>query len=169
MTESIIFPELFTPRNYSSASRAQLFLWLCHHFLEGPPNAEGVRPDNPFAHPDHPTTGPPLDTISDEVVDAENEETEEDREILKRLLAQRNDVVKAQIDKSQAQNNKAEDTAMPDWSESQAVGPVSSRIKSTPSKNAANAKGHKPTLATLAAPPSVDENRSRTFHVFSVQ
>ncbi|KAH8835359.1 hypothetical protein DL96DRAFT_45203 [Flagelloscypha sp. PMI_526] len=108
VTESITFSELFTPRQFTSSSRAQLFLWLMYQFLELTPG--GL---NPFTHPDYPDCSPPLVPMDARSAELENEETEEDKEVLQKLLTQRNDMIRMQArqvttGKSQAKLDEVE-------------------------------------------------------------
>jgi Ino eighty subunit 1 len=66
--------DLFTPVSYSSASRAQAFLWLCYHYLEsntGNPYADEFASTNPGL-------APQLVPLTPEAVGAENADTSEE-------------------------------------------------------------------------------------------
>ena len=66
--------DLFTPVPYSSASRAQAFLWLCYHYLEsntGNPYADEFASNNPGL-------APQLAPLTPEAVAAENVDSSEE-------------------------------------------------------------------------------------------
>jgi Ino eighty subunit 1 len=66
--------DLFTPVPYSSASRAQAFLWLCYHYLEsttGNPYADEFASNNPGS-------APQLVPLTPEATAAENVDSSEE-------------------------------------------------------------------------------------------
>ena len=66
--------DLFTPVPYSSASRAQAFLWLCYHYLEstfGNPYADEFASTNPGLAPQLVPLGP--EAMATENVDTSDE------------------------------------------------------------------------------------------------
>lgn len=66
--------DLFTPVPYSSASRAEAFLWLCFHYLEcttGNPYADDYALENPGSAPE-------LAPLTPEAMAAENVDTSEE-------------------------------------------------------------------------------------------
>jgi len=66
--------DLFTPVPYSSASRAQAFLWLCYHYLES-------NTGNPYADEfalNNPGLAPQLVPLTPEAMAAENVDTSEE-------------------------------------------------------------------------------------------
>jgi Ino eighty subunit 1 len=82
--------DIFLPSKYSSSSRAQLFLWLCYHYLQstdGPdPEAHGRDTSNPFSNQAEPGHPPALVLLTNEEAAHENVETEEDRAITQQML-----------------------------------------------------------------------------------
>ncbi|ESK98403.1 hypothetical protein Moror_153 [Moniliophthora roreri MCA 2997] len=101
------FLDLFTPVEFSSASRARVFLWLCYHYYQAPPseneddydNYSGT--ENPFCDPQRPGKYPPLETLTSEEAEAENADPEDEKQHGERLVAQR-----AQIQKNQGANKE---------------------------------------------------------------
>jgi hypothetical protein len=70
------WPDIFVPGTFSSASRAQAFLWLCYHYLESV-----SIPGNPFADEyskKHPGKAPWLRCLSPEELALENVDTSEE-------------------------------------------------------------------------------------------
>ena len=79
--------DLFGPINVSSSSRAQAFLWLCFHYLD--PSSP-----NPFADEfaqRNPGKLPLLKVITQDEMDAENVDTENEKQLVDRMIAQRLD------------------------------------------------------------------------------
>jgi hypothetical protein len=85
LEDSLQFQELFRPSGFSSASRAQAFLWLCFHYLD--PESQ-----NPFADEyanQKPNTMPRLEVSTEEEKNSENIDTEQDALRTEDLLKRR--------------------------------------------------------------------------------
>ncbi len=78
----------------SSASRAQVFLWLCFNYLESPvPDDKSNEDRNPFSDPEKRRVPPPLRSLTPEDMSQENQETAEDIVTTDRLQTQRSRLV----------------------------------------------------------------------------
>jgi Ino eighty subunit 1 len=90
------FLDLFLRTEFSSASRGQAFLWLCFNYLESPSSEDDYDEEpapNPFSDPSKPTSPPSLELLSPEAILAENQESEDDAETLRKLSSQRMGIV----------------------------------------------------------------------------
>lgn len=77
--------DFFCPIDISSESRAQAFLWLCYHYLEGPT-------ENPFSDEyslEHPNKVPKLHILSPEESLLENVDPPDEKEWGERMTKQR--------------------------------------------------------------------------------
>ena len=78
----------------SSASRAQVFLWLCFNYLESPVSDDKSNEDgNPFSDPEKRHVPPTLRSLTLEEMSQENQETAEDIATTDRLQTQRSRLV----------------------------------------------------------------------------
>ncbi|KAK7058776.1 hypothetical protein VNI00_001400 [Paramarasmius palmivorus] len=129
------FLDLFTPVEFSSASRARVFLWLCYHYYQAPSSENEDDYDdystgeNPFCDPNRPGKYPPLESLTTAEAEAENADPEDEKRHGEQLVAQR-----LQIQKSQGKEKGAGKNSMADEEES-----VIS-VESAPSKSARSAK-----------------------------
>ena len=96
--------DLFTPVPYSSASRAQAFLWLCYHYLEsttGNPYADEFASNNPGL-------APPLVPLTSEAMAAENVDTSEELAWGVQMTEKRQEfLAKVKTEKEQEEREKA--------------------------------------------------------------
>lgn len=107
------FLDLFLRTEFSSASRAQAFLWLCFNYLESPSSEDDYDEEpapNPFSDPSKPTSPPSFELLSAEAVSAENQESEEDAETLRKLNSQRLGIVET-LNTKGAGKSQAKDKA----------------------------------------------------------
>lgn len=79
----------------SSASRAQVFLWLCYNYLESHAFSDDKSNEdkNPFSNPEKRCVPPPLISLTPEEMSRENQETAEDIATTDRLQTQRSRLV----------------------------------------------------------------------------
>ncbi|KAJ7492884.1 hypothetical protein FB451DRAFT_554715 [Mycena latifolia] len=109
------FLDLFLPNDVSSASRARVFLWLCYHYHEGAPADDDYDGDvsemNPFSDPGSPGKVPHLVVLSPEQAVLENVDSEEEKDLAKRLIAQREVIVQDHLLKESAKESKARATS----------------------------------------------------------
>jgi Ino eighty subunit 1 len=96
--------DLFTPVPYSSASRAQAFLWLCYHYLEsttGNPYADEFASNNPGL-------APQLVPLTSEAMEAENVDTGEELAWGVQMAEKRREfLAKVKVEKEQEERDKA--------------------------------------------------------------
>ncbi|KAF9786103.1 hypothetical protein BJ322DRAFT_1058017 [Thelephora terrestris] len=96
--------DLFTPVPYSSASRAQAFLWLCYHYLES-------TTGNPYADEfasNHPGLAPQLVPLTSEAMEAENVDTGEELAWGVQMAEKRREfLAKVKVEKEQEERDKA--------------------------------------------------------------
>ncbi|KAK1223773.1 hypothetical protein PQX77_013297 [Marasmius sp. AFHP31] len=96
------FLDLFTPVEFSSASRARVFLWICYHYYEAPSSENEDDYDNtsmsenPYCEPNRPGKYPPLQMLSSEQAEAENVDPEDEKQHAEKLIAQRTLIQKSQ-------------------------------------------------------------------------
>ncbi|KAJ7275305.1 hypothetical protein B0H12DRAFT_1227811 [Mycena haematopus] len=103
------FLDLFLPNPASSASRARVFLWLCYHYHEGSagPEEPDVARMNPFSEPSSPGKVPSLVMLTPDEVAVENVDTEDEKALANRLIAQREAIVQDHLLKESAKESKA--------------------------------------------------------------
>ncbi|KAJ7630680.1 hypothetical protein FB45DRAFT_1027876 [Roridomyces roridus] len=109
------FRELFLPNDASSESRARAFLWLCHHYYEGPSpeNEDDYDGDgdagsrNPFSDPTRPGKMPRLVILTHEEAALENIDPEEEKDKAKQLISHREAIVQNNLLKESAKESKA--------------------------------------------------------------
>ena len=96
--------DLFTPVPYSSASRAQAFLWLCFHYLES-------NTGNPYADEfalNNPGSAPQLEPLTPEAMAAENVDTSDELAWGVQMAEKRLEfLAKVQAEKEQEERDKA--------------------------------------------------------------
>ncbi|KAL0575039.1 hypothetical protein V5O48_006940 [Marasmius crinis-equi] len=96
------FLDLFTPVEFSSASRARVFLWICYHYYEAPSSENEDDYDNtstsenPYCDPNRPGKYPPLQMLTSEQAETENLDPEDEKQHAEKLIAQRTLIQRAQ-------------------------------------------------------------------------
>ncbi|TFK30634.1 hypothetical protein FA15DRAFT_662646 [Coprinopsis marcescibilis] len=99
------FLDVFLKTEFSSASRARAFLWMCFNYLENPGSASDdydvEEIPNPFAEPNN-NTAPILISLTPEEIALENAETPQDLALVEKLVAGRDKIVKKQAIKAGA-------------------------------------------------------------------
>lgn len=86
--------DIFLPVDVSSESRARAFLWLCYHYLESSAiDLDDYKKDgsagNPFCDPERPGKAPSFVRLSPEEVALENVDTEAEKSMAEKLIADR--------------------------------------------------------------------------------
>ncbi|KAG2023263.1 hypothetical protein CC2G_000936 [Coprinopsis cinerea AmutBmut pab1-1] len=108
------FLDVFLRNEYSSASRAKAFLWTCFNYLENPgsdsDDYDAQEIPNPFAEPNK-STAPVLISLTPEEIAAENVDTEEEKALGSRMVANRDQIVKQNAAKGE--KTKANDEEVP--------------------------------------------------------
>ncbi|KAJ6627196.1 hypothetical protein B0H10DRAFT_2210592 [Mycena sp. CBHHK59/15] len=140
------FLDLFLPNDASSESRARAFLWLCYRYHEGPSagpdddydgDAAGL---NPFSDPGSPGKMPRLVILTPGKVAVENLDSEEEKALASRLVAQRETVMRDHLLKESFKESKAKalpDGESPAKAKSKRGGANAKAGPSTPSKRKA--------------------------------
>jgi Ino eighty subunit 1 len=135
---------VFTRTEISSASRARAFLWLCFNYLENPGSAsddydEEEKP-NPFADPAK-DSAPALINLTAEEAALENVDTPEEKELAEKLVANRDQIVKANAAIKVAVKESEKDITKPDDEEQS---PAVEEPKAKGRKKAGRAAADKP-------------------------
>ncbi|KIP12617.1 hypothetical protein PHLGIDRAFT_98083 [Phlebiopsis gigantea 11061_1 CR5-6] len=103
------FLDLFLPINISSASRAQVFLWLVFHYLSAP------GAENPFDDDysrEHPGKVPRMVSISREEQLRENQDPSEEIDWGKKMSQQRSKFLKELVDEMEAEKRRKKNAQM---------------------------------------------------------
>lgn len=107
------FLDVFLKNEFSSASRARAFLWMCFNYLENPgssPDDYDEEPkENPFADPHSKDAAPLLVSLTPEEISQENVDTEEEKALTDKLAASRDQAVKKQATKNEKAAIKTEE------------------------------------------------------------
>ena len=105
------FLDLFLRTEVSSASRAQVFLWLCYNYLESPSSEDDYdeqSTSNPFSDSANKTSPPAFSFLTEEEMTLENQELLDDIAMAEKLISQRNRIVQTHGAKDSAKGpNKA--------------------------------------------------------------
>ncbi|KAH6917190.1 hypothetical protein BKA70DRAFT_1486744 [Coprinopsis sp. MPI-PUGE-AT-0042] len=107
------FLDVFLKNEFSSASRARAFLWMCFNYLENPgssPDDYDEEPkENPFADPHSKDAAPLLISLTPDEILQENVDSEEEKALTDKLVASRDQAVKKQATKNEKVATKAEE------------------------------------------------------------
>lgn len=113
-SEQLDFIDLFVRTDVSSLSRARAFLWVCYNYLENLSTDDDYDEEsvpNPFAD-QRLVNEPSFCLLTPEEIALENVDSEEEKTLAEKLIAQRDHIVKAQAAKETIKETIGEDDEM---------------------------------------------------------
>ena len=106
----IEFLDLFLPVNISSASRAQVFLWMIYRYLSPP---DSINPFDDDHSRMYPGKAPKLVTISREEMLQENQDPQDEVEWGRRMSAMRSKFLRELVDEMEAEKRRKKNPPAP--------------------------------------------------------